>query len=139
MRSPPKANGFSIDRWLTPYSDDLRSPRRRVLVERQFQIVEMLLNDGAMHLSEMADKAIGYYQGLKFPVRAMGRDLADLLVLNALKINGLYIAVNLDWPQQFSESRLLELYEDMPSAVSSGLPTTDLSRLLGTRSLSQNP
>ena len=117
----------------------LRSPRRRVLVERQLQIVEMLLNDGAMHLSEMVDKAIGYYQGLKFPVRAMGRDLADLLVLNALKINGLYIAVNLDWPQQFSESRLLELYEDMPSAVSSGLPTTDLSRLLGTRSLSQNP
>ena len=67
----------------------LRSPRRRVLVERQFQIVEMLLNDGAIHLSEIVDKAIGYYQGLKFPVRAMERDLAGLLVLNALKINGL--------------------------------------------------
>ena len=114
----------------------LRSPRRRVLVERQLQIVEMLLNDGAMHLSEMADKAIGYYQGLKFPVRAMGRDLADLLVLNALKINGLYIDVNLDWPQQFSESELLERYENMPSAASSGHPAAaDLSRLLGRRSL----
>ena len=117
----------------------LRSPRRRVLVERQLQIVEMLLNDGAMHLSEMVDKAIGYYQGLKFPVRAMGRDLADLLVLNALKINGLYIDVNLNWPQQFSESELLERYENMPSVAPSGHPAAaDLSRLLGRRSLRRN-
>ena len=117
----------------------LRSPRRRVLVERQFQIVEMLLNDGAIHLSEIVDKAIGYYQGLKFPVRAMERDLAGLLVLNALKINGLYIDVNLNWPQQFSESELLERYDNMPSVASSGHPAAaDLSRLLGRRSLRRN-
>ena len=117
----------------------LRSPRRRVLVERQFQIVEMLLNDGAIHLSEIVDKAIGYYQGLKFPVRAMERDLAGLLVLNALKINGLYIDVNLNWPQQFSESELLERYENMPSVAPSGHPAAaDLSRLLGRRSLRRN-
>ena len=117
----------------------LRSPRRRVLVERQFQIVEMLLNDGAIHLSEIVDKAIGYYQGLKFPVRAMERDLAGLLVLNALKINGLYIDVNLNWPQQFSESELLERYDNMPSVAPSGHPAAaDLSRLLGRRSLRRN-
>ena len=117
----------------------LRSPRRRVLVERQFQIVEMLLNDGAIHLSEIADKAIGYYQGLKFPVRAMERDLAGLLVLNALEINGLYIDVNLDWPQQFSESELLQRYENMPSAASSSHPAAaNLSRLFGRRSLRRN-
>ena len=117
----------------------LRSPRRRVLVERQFQIVEMLLNDGAIHLSEIVGKVIGYYQGLKFPVRAMERDLAGLLVLNALKINGLYIDVNLNWPQQFSESELLERYENMPSVAPSGHPAAaDLSRLLGRRSLRRN-
>ncbi len=117
----------------------LRSPRRRALVERQLQIVEMLLNDGAIHLSEIVDKAIGYYQGLKFPVRAMERDLAGLLVSNALKINGLYIDVNLNWPQQFSESESLQRYENMPSAASSShLAAANLSRLLGRRSLRRN-
>ena len=42
------------------------------------------------------------------------------------------ISVNLDWPQQFSESELLERYENMPSAGSTRHPAmAELSRLFG--------
>ena len=64
----------------------------------------------------------------------MVRDLVGLLDVSAVALNGDQIAVNLDWPQQFSESELLERYEQMPSAVSANHPAmTELSRLLGRR------
>ena len=118
----------------------LRTPRRRVLVERQLQIVELLLREDSLHIADLVNMATEFYDGPKFSLRAMGRDIADLLSLKALKIDGLSIAVNLDWPQQFSESRMLELYEEMPSAASSDHPaSTDLSQLLGDRSPPKSP
>ena len=42
--------------------------------------------------------------------------------------------VDLDWPRTFSESELLEMYEQMPSAASASHPAmSELSRLLGRR------
>ncbi len=112
----------------------LRSPRRRVLAERQLQILDILLGGGSLGASELATRALVHYQGLKFPANALGRDLGDLLGLDAIALDSGRISVNLDWPQQFSESELLERIEKLPSAASTRRPAmADLSRLLGRR------
>ena len=112
----------------------LRSPRRRVLAERQLQIVETLLNAGPLDLPDLLIQVREHYTGLKFPIRAMSRDLGGLLSLRAVTLEQTTITANLDWPQQFSESELLDLYENMPAAAFSGQPpVAELSRLLGNR------
>ena len=112
----------------------LRSPRRRVLAERQLQVLDILLDGGPIGGSDLINQAHIHYQGLKFPGHALGRDLGDLFVLGAIAMDDGRISVNLDWPQQFSESELLERYEKLPSAASNRHPAmAELSRLLARR------
>ena len=50
------------------------------------------------------------------------------------KIQRRAITVNMDWPQQFAESELLERYEAMPASVSTNHPAmAALSQLLNRR------
>ena len=110
----------------------LRSPRRRALAARQLRIIDALLDGGPASVRDLVDKVMANYRGLKFPVRAWARDIEDLFDLSALVLSDDHIAVNLDWPQQFSQLALLERYERMPSAASSDHPAmAELSRLLG--------
>ena len=112
----------------------LRRPRRRVLAERQLQVLDILLDRGSVDLFDLINQTHVHYQGLKFPANALGRDLGDLFGLRAIAIDAGRISVNLDWPQQFSESELLERIENMPSAASTRHPAmSELSRLLGRR------
>ena len=112
--------------------EQLRSPRRRALAARQLQVLDALLDGGPASKRDLARRLLVYYRGLKFPARALVRDLGDLLDLSAVVLSDDRIAVNLDWPQRFSESALLERYERMPSAASSAHPAmAELSRLLG--------
>ena len=112
----------------------LRSPRRRVLAERQLQILDILLDGGSIGGLDLVNQSLVHYEGLKFPVHALGRDLGDLLVLGAIATGDGRLRVNLDWPQQFSESELLERYENMPAAASARHPAmVELSRLLARR------
>ena len=113
----------------------LRSPRRRVLAERQLQMVEILLDSTSIDLGVFFARTLSRYQGIKHRLRAQIRDLVGLMDLGAVRLNGAHIQVNMEWPQQFSQSELLERYENMPSAVSANHPAmTELSRLLGRRS-----
>ena len=111
----------------------LRSPRRRLLADRQLRILSLLLEGGPLDLSTLIDQASVHYRHLKFADRALFRDLMGLLDLSAIVFSAERIAVNLDWPQQ-SESDLLERWERMPSAASAEHPAmAELSRLLGRR------
>ncbi len=113
----------------------LRSPRRRVLAERQLQILETLLDSPSVDPSDFLARTLAHYQSLKYPDRAQLRDLIGLFNLRAVVFDGNHIRVNLEWPQQFPQSELLEWYENMPSAVSANHPAMpELSRLLGRRS-----
>ena len=90
-----------------------------------------------MNLSDFARQALVHYMDLKYPAHAFGRDVSGLLNLSAVVISGDgTIALDLDWPRQFSESELLERYERMPSAAPSHPAMAELSRLLGRRRLS---
>lgn len=112
----------------------LRSPRRRALAERQLRILEVLLDNGPIPVRGLLEQALVHYEGLKHPERALARDMVGLLDLSAIGLNDGLAAVNLDWPQQVSESALLEQYERMPSAAPAGHPAmAELSRLLGRR------
>ena len=110
----------------------LRSPRRRALAERQLRIIDLLLSAGPTNLSDLMDRVIVHYSDLKFPLRALSRDLIGLINLFAIEFGNEQVMANLDWPQQFSESALLEQYEQMPSSASHPV-MAELSRLLGRR------
>ena len=112
----------------------LRSRRRRVLAERQLQMMEVLLGADSVSLDDLVDQTSTHYASLKFPVRAFVRDLVELVSLLAVSYDDGNVAVDLDWPRKFSESELLEIYERMPAAASASHPAmSELSRLLGRR------
>ena len=110
----------------------LRSPRRRVLAERQLHILEELLDSPSPDTTDVFLRPDSEYRRLKHPGRAWFRDVRNLLDLGAIRIeeNGI-ITLNLDWPQELSESDLLNRYENLPSAVSANHPAmAALSQLL---------
>ena len=113
----------------------LRSPRRRVLAERQLQVLESLLDSPIQDITDLLHRTGGEYRNLKYPRRAWVRDVSNLLDLGAVRIDddGI-ITLNLDWPQELSESELLHRYESLPSAVSANHPAmAALSQLLNRR------
>ena len=113
----------------------LRGPRRRVLAERQLQMLETLLDSPSIEPGDFFRRTLAHYQNLKHPDRAQVRDLIGLFDLRALVFHDNHISINMEWPQQFSRSELLDRYEHMPSAISANHPAMpELSRLLGRRS-----
>ena len=113
----------------------LRSPRRRVLAERQLQMLETLLDSPSIEPGDFFRRILAHYQNLKHPDRAQVRDLIGLFDLGAVVFNDNHVSINMEWPQQFSRSELLDRYEHMPSAISANHPAMpELSRLLGRRS-----
>jgi Fic family protein len=113
----------------------LRSPRRRVLAERQLQMLETLLDSPSIEPGDFFRRTLAHYQNLKHPDRAQVRDLIGLFDLRAVVFHDNHISINMGWPQQFSRSELLDWYEHMPSAISANHPAMpELSRLLGRRS-----
>ena len=110
----------------------LRSPRRRVLAERQLHILDALLDSPTPGTDDMFHRTADKYRALKHPGRAWIRDIFNLQEAGAIRIDKSgNITLNLDWPQQLSESQLLERYENLPSAVSANHPAmAALSQLL---------
>ena len=112
----------------------LRSRRRRALAGRQMQMLEVLLERGPTHLFDLLDLCKPHYASLRFPERAQVRDLRGLINLDAVEFEEPNIRVNLDWPQQTSETALLEQLEGLPSATSADHPAmAELSQLLNRR------
>ena len=110
----------------------LRSPRRRVLAERQLQVLESLLDSPTQDITDLLHHTVGEYRSLRYPRRAWVRDFINLMDIGAVTTdeNGT-VALNLNWPQELSESELLHRYENLPSAVSANHPAmAALSQLL---------
>ena len=110
--------------------------RRRVLAERQLQVLESLLDSPTQDITDLLHRTGGEYRSLKYPRRAWIRDVSNLLDIGAIRIDddGI-ITLNLDWPQELSESELLRRYENLPSAASANHPAmAALSQLLKRRS-----
>jgi Fic family protein len=110
----------------------LRSPRRRALGQRQLQIIRALLESDSLGWGEFSDRVREHYNGLKYPLRAIARDLDDLWAVGAIRVSKESISMDLDWPRNFSESELLSRYENLPSVSPNTNPIpVDLTQLLG--------
>lgn len=110
----------------------LRSPRRRVLAERQLKMLDILLDRGPLALRDLIVSTQENYRDLKYGSRAQIRDIVGLIELEAIEFDGDLIQARLDWPERFSQTELLDRYERMPTAVSTNHPAmAELSRLLG--------
>ncbi len=96
----------------------LKSPRKRVIAERQIKILTLLL-DRAMTLSELTETTEGNYQGLKNRYRALVRDINGLAQLQAIAVRRVnedeyVISVRLEWPTEITETEFFRWIKEMP-------------------------
>jgi predicted transcriptional regulator len=99
----------------------LKTPRRRVIAQRQLEILKLLLGADWMNLEEIVKKTTHSYSALDLPRRALIRDLNDLIHLGAVKFerlpdNGYQLAVRLQWPTEITEMAFYNQLKALPKA-----------------------
>lgn len=99
----------------------LKTPRKRVVAERQIAVLKLLLRSESISLDEIIQLTSEAYRGLKSPTKALFRDLNDLIALGAIDFEriseGKYrIFIRLDWPTRITESAFFEQISRMPKA-----------------------
>ncbi len=100
----------------------LQTPRKRVIAQRQIEILKTLL-EGEIRINELFRKLESVYtQKMKAPVPAFLRDLESLVHLGAVravsteKSKLVILRVNLDWPQEVTETDFMRRVKDLPKA-----------------------
>ena len=97
----------------------LKTPRKRVIAERQIAILNILLKSDKM-LLELADATRGEYEHLKDPFNGFFRDLDGLFQLktiDAMRIGNDYkIFIRLEWPTEITETEFFKRIKEMPKA-----------------------
>ena len=98
----------------------LKSPRKRVIAQRQIQILEFLLSQEWVGLDAFAEVLTKPYVNLKDPGKAVVRDLGGLSELGAIqeRRNGdlIEVAVNRSWPMEITEKEFFRRYKNLPKA-----------------------
>ncbi len=99
----------------------LKTPRKRVIAERQIEILRLLLEADWMDLEQIFQKTAGSYRTLKNPRKAVIRDLNDLIRLKAVKFEKLgedrfRLGVRLEWPTEITETAFFEQLKALPRA-----------------------
>jgi hypothetical protein len=105
----------------------LKTKRKRVLGERQVEILKALLDVEAITLDRLHVRVGRNYAPIKDPESAFYRDLDQLKSLRAIGIHqdlsnsdpldwtaDFTISVNLDWPQEIDEGEFLRRMKAMP-------------------------
>ena len=105
----------------------LESSRKRVIVKRQLQLLNYLLDrDGGVKWATLVPEVRERYESRKHPVDALVRDLTRLADLGAISINpvqdsdgfSIHISVNLDWPSTITETEFFEKLKTLPRSKS---------------------
>ncbi len=104
--------------------DRLKTPRKRVLAERQLAILRFLLDAGEADLDDLFDRFLRSYDSLKAPGKAFIRDIEGLLNLEAVEIEQLQtgdwrIWPRLEWPTEITEGDFMRRMRSLPTAKSS--------------------
>jgi Fic family protein len=96
----------------------LQSPRKRVIAERQIEILKLLLTQQQIDLNELVKQSRRTYSRLKNSNKALFRDINALMSLGAIHASrgdkSWSFAVNLDWPEQITETDFMERVRQMP-------------------------
>ena len=103
----------------------LQSQRKALIAKRHIQILNLLLEKGEMPLSEVFNLTAGFYKDMKAGSKASLRDLIHLLDVGALQMRNekpeggsvkLFMAINLDWPKEITQTGFMEKAKKMPKS-----------------------
>ncbi len=97
----------------------LQSTRKRVIKDRQIEILKMLLEVDKIDWQQFAVRMTVHYRNMKSPGKTFLRDIASLDKLGAIRITKVAekkwdIAINSKWPQEITESDFFETLKNMP-------------------------
>lgn len=107
----------------------LKSPRQRVMSERHVQLLNLVLDEEAIKLTELEKRSAHFYR-MKNPYKALIRDLNYLIQLKALQAKptadgqDFVISIRLDWPTQITETEFFRQVKEMPKAKVHGFLST---------------
>jgi Fic family protein len=98
----------------------LASPRKRVIGDRQIEILKILLEVDEMDWFKLRERAKVHYKVNNW-LKMMVRDMNRLLSLGAIDIattaeRQYSFSINLRWPQQITESKFFEKIKQMPKS-----------------------
>lgn len=98
----------------------LKTPRKRVLAERQLKILQILLAEDKVEWSSLIERTRDLYK-VKTPIRTLVRDVNSLGALGAIWIqkigeNRFLIGVRLEWPTEITETEFFERVRKLPTA-----------------------
>lgn len=102
----------------------LKSPRKRVIAERQMKILnELLSSQNEVELNELVERTRLNYQNLKARDKAFLRDLSELVALGTIGYqkdsSGRYLfSVRLNWPTEITETEFFDRLRKLPKAKS---------------------
>lgn len=101
----------------------LRTPRRRVIQQRQIEILKRLLESEDVAIDSLAEDLASSYEKLKTPTKALIRDVNELIRLGAVELAetnaGIRLKVRLQWPTEITESEFFQRLRDLPKAKGS--------------------
>ncbi len=102
----------------------LKTPRKRVIAQRQLAILKLLLGVDSIDLDDLIVRIEPRYGALKDSTRAIFRDLNGLIHLGAVSVEEQgkktwFISANLDWPAEMKEGEFVERFKNLPRAKTS--------------------
>lgn len=101
----------------------LKTPRKRVIADRQLAILQILLKEDSIEINALSDQVKFRYRDLKDFWKGFIRDLNGLITLKAITVDRdstekLLCSINLSWPMIISESEFFETLKNLPKAKS---------------------
>lgn len=105
----------------------LKTPKKRVIAERQIEILELLLEVEWMDWREVIRRTSPAYATLGSPFKALVRDVNSLTALGAVKVekvgdNRYRLGVRLEWPTEITEAAFFEKLRQLPKAKTHSFP-----------------
>lgn len=99
----------------------LQTPRKRVIAQRQIEILKCLLETDWLEQGDLFKKVGHLYRGLKSARSAWSRDIVQLIRLKAIKYEQLpkdkyRFAVRLEWPTEITETAFFESLKGLPTS-----------------------
>ena len=103
----------------------LQSKRKRVIAQRQVEILKLLLREDSMELGDLITATRPLYGELKKPAHALVRDLRQLEHLTAVvfrhdaKNDHWWVDLRLEWPTEITQTAFFERVKNFPKAKTS--------------------
>ena len=98
----------------------LKTPRKRVLAQRQIEILKILLAEERIEWATLIERTRALYD-VKNPIMALVRDVNNLTALKATWVRKIadgrfLIGVRLEWPTEVTETEFFEQVRKLPKA-----------------------